>query len=78
MPIRIPSQITVDCKSVHYIRIGLDRLNFAAIALSLAKGMLWGVILNNLALIPQRPLNRLFAWSCTIGESDLMLCTDSR
>ncbi len=35
---------------------------------------LWGVILNNLALNSQRPLNHLFAWSCTIGESDLMLC----
>ena len=39
---------------------------------------LWGVIFNNLALNLQGPLNRLFAWSCTIGESDLMLCTDNR
>ncbi len=33
----------------------------------------WGVILNNLALNLQGPLNRLFAWSCTIGESDSAL-----
>ena len=39
---------------------------------------LWGVILINLALNVHGPLNRLFAWSCTIGESDSMLCIDNR
>ncbi len=33
--------------------------------------MLWVVILNNLALNQQTPLNHPFAWSCTIGESDI-------